>query len=58
MPAIMGELSPEYVKEALEAVSVADVEQWKMETFGITFMQEKRSKTKRIRPENPQEVIF
>lgn len=58
MPAIMGELSPEYVKEALEAVSVADVEQWKKETFGITFMQEKRIKTKRIRPENPQEIIF
>ena len=58
MPAIMGDLSAEYVKEALEAVSVADVAQWKTETFGITFMQEKRAKTKRLRPEHPQEVIF
>lgn len=36
MPAMMGDLSAGFIKEALEAVSVADVAQWKTETFGIT----------------------
>ena len=37
---------------------VADVEKWKRKTFRMTFFQEKRAKTTKSRPENPQEVIL
>ena len=58
MPILMGDPGEIDVKEALERVSVADVEKWKRKTFGVTFFQEKRAKTRKLRPENPQEVIL
>jgi hypothetical protein len=57
MPTLMGDLSSEDVKEALEAVSIADVENWKKKTFGLTFFQEKRSPVRKSRPENLREAI-
>jgi hypothetical protein len=57
MPALMGDLSQRDVKEALEAVSMADVENWKKKTFGLTFFQEQRSPVRKPRPENLREAI-
>lgn len=58
MPLLMGDPGGLDVKKALENVSVADVEKWKRQTFGVTFSQEKRPETRKSRPENPQEVIL
>ena len=58
MPALMGDLSQKDVIEALETVSMADVENWKQKTFGLTFSQEKRSPIRKSRTENLREVIF
>ena len=44
MPALMGELNVNEISEALEAVKVGDVRDWREETFGITYHQEKRGK--------------
>ena len=58
MPLLMGDPDKIDVKEALKRTSVADVAKWKQNTFGVTFFQEKRAKTSKSRPENPQEVIL
>ena len=44
MPAIMGKLDTIEVKRALETVSVADVEAWKTEIFGVAYFQERQAK--------------
>lgn len=58
MPILMGDPDSLEAKEALERVSVADVEKWKQKIFGVTYFQEKRAKTKKLHLENPQEVIL
>lgn len=44
MPALMGKLGPDEIKEALETVSVKDVGDWQKATFGVTYHQEKRAR--------------
>jgi len=58
MPLLMGDPDKIDVEEALKRTSVADVGKRKQNTFGVTFFQEKRAKTRKSRPENPQEVIL
>lgn len=57
MPALMGDFSEKEVREALESVRMADVEDWKQRTFGLTFFQEKRSPIRKSNPENLREVM-
>jgi hypothetical protein len=42
MPALMGKLNTNEVKEALETITVEDVKEWRNGTFGVTYHQEKR----------------
>jgi transposase-like protein len=58
MAALMGELTEKEVKEALEKVSVADLDTWTKKTFGVTFHQEKRQHHGKTLPEIPKEAIF
>lgn len=44
MPALMGELDVNEIKQALETVKVEDVKEWRAATFGVTYHQEKRYK--------------
>ncbi len=57
MAALMGDLSQKDVKEALESVTMADVEAWRKRTFRLTFFQEKRSTIRKPRPENLREAV-
>ena len=57
MPTLMGYLRKREVIEALEMVSMVDVESWNKKTFRLTFSQEKRSPIKKSRHENLREAI-
>jgi hypothetical protein len=42
MAALMGKLDTNVVKEALETIIVEDLKEWRDDTFGATYHQEKR----------------